>query len=67
MLEKYKAYTPKPTNKAELKTVLEAIWDDLPHDALDLAVCRKRLQEILFSGRGCRLAYWQMEDILSIS
>src|SRR5271157_2636163 len=46
MLEKYKAYTPKPTNMAELKTVLEAIWEDLPQDALDQAVLafRKRLQ-----------------------
>ena len=46
MLEKYKVYTPKPTNKAELKTVLEAIWEDLPQDALNQAVLafRKRLQ-----------------------
>jgi len=46
MLEKYRVYTPKPTNKAELKIVLEAIWEDLPQDALDLAVLafRKRLQ-----------------------
>jgi hypothetical protein len=29
MLEKYQAYTPKPTNKMELKIVLEAIWNDL--------------------------------------
>ena len=28
MLEKYKAYMPKPTNEAELKTVLKAIWED---------------------------------------
>ena len=46
MLEKYKAYTPKPTNKAELKTVMDAIWKELPQDSLDLAVLafRKRLQ-----------------------
>ena len=46
MLEKYKAYTPKSTNKAELKTVLEAIWEDLPQDVLDQAVLAfwKRLQ-----------------------
>ena len=42
----YKAYTPKPNNKPELKTVLVAIWEDLPQDALDQAVLafRKRLQ-----------------------
>jgi len=46
MLEKYKQYKPKPTNKAELKAALEAIWEDLPQDAIDLAVLafRKRLQ-----------------------
>ena len=33
MLERYKVFTPKPTNKAELKTVLEAICDDLPQEA----------------------------------
>ena len=46
MLERYKVFTPKPTNKAELKTVLEAIWEDLPQGAIDLAVLafRKRLQ-----------------------
>jgi len=46
MLEKYKAYKPKPTNKAELKTVLDSIWEELPQDYLDLAVLAfgKRLQ-----------------------
>ena len=46
MLERYKVFTPKPTNKAELKAVLEAIWEDLPQEAIDLAVLafRKRLQ-----------------------
>ena len=38
MLEKYKTYTPKPTNKAELKTVLEAIWEDFPQNTLDHTV-----------------------------
>jgi hypothetical protein len=54
MLEKYKAYTPKPTNKTELKTVLEAIWEDLPQDALDLAVLafRKRLQACILAEGG---------------
>ena len=46
MLERYKVFTPKPTNKAELKIVLEQIWVDLPQEAIDLAVIafRKRLQ-----------------------
>ena len=46
MLERYKAFTRKPTNRAELKTAMEAIWEDLPQEAIDLAVLefRKRLQ-----------------------
>ena len=54
MLEKYKAYMPKPTNKAELKTVLEAIWEDLPQDTLDQAVLafRKRLQACIHAEGG---------------
>ena len=46
MLAWYKVFTPKPTNKAELMTVLEAIWEDLPREAIDQAVLafRKRLQ-----------------------
>ncbi len=38
MLEKYKAHTPKPKNKAELKTVLQAIWDDLPQESINRAI-----------------------------
>jgi hypothetical protein len=46
MLEKYQAYTPKPTNKTELKAVLEVIWDNLPQESIDKAVLafRKRLK-----------------------
>lgn len=46
MLQKYKQYTPKPTNKEQLKTVLEEIWDDLPQQSIQKAVLtfRKRLQ-----------------------
>ncbi len=46
MLEKYQAYTPKPKNKAELQTVLEIIWANLPQQPIDRAVLafRKRLQ-----------------------
>ena len=58
MLERYKVFTPKPTNKAELMTALEATWEDLPQEAIDLAVLafRKRLQ----------LAFEQMEVTLNI-
>ena len=38
MLEKYKTYMLKPTNKAELKTVQEAIREDFPQDTLDQTV-----------------------------
>jgi hypothetical protein len=45
-LERYEVFNPKPTNKAELKTVLEAIWKDLPKEAIDPAVLAfwKRLE-----------------------
>src|ERR1051325_11712301 len=54
MLERYKVFTPKPTNKAELKTVLEAIWEDLRQEAIDLAVLafRKRLQACIRADGG---------------
>ena len=52
MLERYNVFTPKPTNKTELKTVPEAIWEDLPQEAIDLVV--------LDSGRGYRRAFEQM-------
>ena len=47
-------YAPKPTNKAELKTVLEAIWKDLPQAAIDLAVLafRRRLQACIRADGG---------------
>ena len=38
MLEKYQAHKPKPKNKAELKTVLQEIWDDLPQEPIDRAI-----------------------------
>ena len=46
MLDNFKVFTPRPINKTELMTVLEAIWQDLPQDAYDLAVLsfRTRLQ-----------------------
>jgi len=54
MLERYKVFTPKPTNKAELMTALEAIWEDLPQEAIDLAVLafRKRLQACIRADGG---------------
>ena len=42
MLERYKVFTQKPTNKAELMTVLEAIWKDLSQEAIDQAVLEFR-------------------------
>jgi len=46
MLDKYQRYVPKPVNISELKTVLKAIWSDLPQGPIDEAVLsfRKRLQ-----------------------
>ena len=46
MLEKYRIHKPKPQNKAELQTVLEVIWADLPQAPIDKAILafRKRLR-----------------------
>jgi inhibitor of nuclear factor kappa-B kinase subunit alpha len=46
MLEKYQAYMPKPKNRAELKTVLQAIWNGLPQEPIDRAILafRRRLR-----------------------
>ena len=54
MLERYKAFTLKPTNKSELKTVLEAILDDLPQEVIDLTVLafRRRLQACIQADGG---------------
>jgi DDE superfamily endonuclease len=54
MLEKYHAFKPKPNNKAELKTVLQVIWDDMPQESIDRAVLafRKRLQACIRAGGG---------------
>ena len=35
MLQMYKTYTPKPTNKAEIKPVLEAIRENFVQNILD--------------------------------
>lgn len=46
MLTEYDRLESKPTNKAELQTVLQKIWEDLPQDSIDKAVLsfRRRLQ-----------------------
>ena len=54
MLDKYQGYAPKPTNIWELKTVLKAIWSDLPQGSIDEAVLtfRKRLQACIKAAGG---------------
>ena len=54
MLEKYQVIKPKPTNKAELKIVLETIWADLPQEPIDRAVLqfKKRLQACVAADGG---------------
>jgi len=54
MLDKYQRYVPKPTNIWELKTVLKAIWSDLPQGSIDDAVLtfRKRLQACIKAAGG---------------
>ena len=54
MLEKYRAFTRKPNNKTELKTVMQVIWDDLPQESIDRAVLsfRKRLQACIRADGG---------------
>jgi len=54
MLERYQRYTPKPTNTSELKTVLLAIWDDLPQEFIDKAILsfRKRLRSCVAAAGG---------------
>src|SRR5580693_1089269 len=46
MLHKYQAFVPKPKTAAELRHVLEEIWNDLPQEPIQKAVLtfRKRLQ-----------------------
>jgi len=54
MIEKYEAYMPKPTNKAELKIVPEAIWNGLPQEPIKKAILtfRKRLQACIQADGG---------------
>ena len=55
MLDKYQRYVPKPTNISELKTVLKAIWSDLPQGPIDEAV--------LWFAKGFMHALKQLVDI----
>jgi len=54
VLERCRVFTPGPANGAELKSVLEAIWEDLPRGAVDLAVLgfREGLQACIRAGGG---------------
>ena len=54
MLERYQRYTPNPTNIAELKTALLAIWNDLPQEFIDKAILsfRKRLRSCVGAAGG---------------
>jgi len=54
MLERYRTHRPKPKDKAELKTVLEAIWTDLPQAPIDIAVLafRKSLKACISEDGG---------------
>jgi len=54
MLERYQRYTPMPTNIAELKTALLAIWNDLPQEFIDKAILsfRKRLRSCVAAAGG---------------
>ena len=45
MLDRYQKYQPKPQNIAELKTVLQKIWESLPEDQIKKSIMsvKKRL------------------------
>ena len=45
MLAEYEKHQQKPKTNAELKTLLQTIWDNLPQQSIDKAVVsfRKRL------------------------
>ena len=46
MLQHYEKVQPKPSSPAELRAILQRIWDSLPHQLIENAVLsvRKRLQ-----------------------
>ena len=39
MLESYKKLSPKPMSLADLKIALQDIWDELPQNAIQKAIC----------------------------
>jgi hypothetical protein len=49
MLHKYQQHVPKPTNKDELKAVLQSIWNELPQEPINRAILafRRRLKACL--------------------
>lgn len=54
MLERYRAFHPKPKTIDELKNVLQLIWNQLPQDSINKAILSfsKRLRACLKSGGG---------------
>jgi hypothetical protein len=54
MLQMYEKRSPKPTNIAELKAVLQSIWDNVPQQSVQKAVMsfRKRLQACIRASGG---------------
>jgi len=54
MLELYQHYTPKPSNTAELKNVLQVIWADLLQEPIDASILsfRKRLSACIKADGG---------------
>ena len=56
MLAAYQKHRPKPSNKAELKVVLQMIWDSLSQEFIDKAILgfRKRLQACVRADGGGR-------------
>ena len=54
MLAVYQKHRPKPSNKAELKVVLQTIWNSLSQGSIDKADLgfRKRLQACVKADEG---------------
>ena len=54
MLQRYEKYVPKPKDKAELKSVLRSIWNELPQHSIDKAILsfRDRLKACIAADGG---------------
>jgi len=54
MLERYKAFQPKPNTIDKLKKVLQTVWDGLPQNSINKAVLSfiKRLRACVKAGGG---------------